>query len=153
MDDSINEIAGTAEKKFFHGDEERILLVYVPLLLISSIFFGSVFGEGYWLARVMELILVFGLCVCMYAWCRFDSDARGYDLHGKFVYAVVIFGHLALFYYLFRSRGFGGGALSILRYSIYIAVLLFVSFIVAAILLLPFEFFSGRPTLAPPRPA
>lgn len=153
MDEAVDNLAGEPAKKFFKSDEERILFIYVPLLLISAMVVGAAFGESYRIARVLELIFMFGLGVCMYAWCCIDSDARGYHLHRRFVYAVVIFGHLALFFYLFRSRGLGGGLLAILRYAIYIVILLLLSFIVTAILVLPFELFNGPPAPPPPRPA
>lgn len=131
------ELPNPEPPKLFLGEKRRLLFVYVPVFTFVFVALSLVFGENKGIERLFDIVLTLGLNVFAFVWCRFDSTERRYQLSRLFGYAVVIFGTLALIYYLFRSRGFLGGLRSVGWLLLY-AVLLFLttSILSAAVVLL-----------------
>ncbi|MGE0247545.1 MAG: hypothetical protein AB7Q37_18125 [Pyrinomonadaceae bacterium] len=113
-----------------------ILFVFVPLLWLAFLVFGTVFEADKGLSRTTDAIAGIGFNILTFAWCRIDSKERGYRLHRYFVFATIVFGLLALLYYLFRSRGFRGGLISIGWFLLYTVLSTVVSGAFAIIILL-----------------
>ncbi len=124
----------------FSTEKRRLLFIYLPAFilvsLIASIAIDELAGEN----RVMDIVMSLGLNISAFAWCRMDSRERGYDLHRFFPFAIIIFGFLALLYYLFRSRGFRGGLIAtgwlILYVVLCLAAVILVGLIIVTVLLL-----------------
>src|SRR6187401_1455467 len=85
---------------------KRKILAEVLVFTIAVEVLAMVFGGNRYLSAIIAVINVFGWGLGLLAWCKADSRVRGYQLHRSFPLAVVLFGQLALLYYLFRSRGF-----------------------------------------------
>ena len=112
-------------------EKRRLLFITAPLILTAALILGFVLDHALGGGRAGDLIATLVLNITAFVWIRYDSDDRGYKLHWFFPYAVVIFGTLALIYYLFRSRGFAGGLRSVGWMVIYAFVLLIVATVVA----------------------
>ena len=118
-------------------EERRLLFLYFPvLLLVCSL--ASIISNYYFpgSATLFDVTLATGSNLMAYMWCRIDSDERGYKLHRLFTYAIIIFGVLALLYYIFRSRGFGRGVGAVVALIIYVACTYIAVSIVALVILL-----------------
>ncbi len=97
---------------------------------------GLIIDEHRGFSRIIDIVLTLGLNIFAFAWCRLDATERNYKLHQYFSYVVVLFGTLALLYYLFRSRGFRGGLVSTGWLILYTVLCFGGSMVVAAILVL-----------------
>lgn len=90
------------------GRQKRLLLfVYFPIVLLVFLIAATLISEKF--VRGIDVLFAIAANIAAFAWIRIDSRERRYPLHRLFPYAVVIFGTLALFYYIFRSRGFVDG--------------------------------------------
>lgn len=121
----------------FSPEKRRLLFVYFPaFLLVGSL--ASIISNYYYpgSGTLFDYILAFGSNLIAYMWCRLDSDERGYQLHRLFSYAIIIFGLAALFYYIFRSRGFNRGVRFVVVLIIYVACIYIVVSIVALVIVL-----------------
>lgn len=90
-------------------EKRWILFVFAPFVWLAYMVFAIVFEDARGLSRVIDLVAGIALNILTFAWCRLDSEECGYHLHRLFPIATILFGFLALLYYLFRSRGAGGG--------------------------------------------
>ncbi len=117
-------------------EKRWILFVFAPLVWVAYLVFGIIFEADRGLSRIIDLIAGIALNILTFAWCRTDSEERGYSLHRFFPIATIIFGFLALLYYLFRSRGFRGGAISTGWFALYAVCSIIASGIVAMTILL-----------------
>ena len=63
---------------------------------------------------ILALVEAIGFGVLILAWCKADSRESGEELTGGWTFMLVAFGVLALAAYLFKSRGFGKGLISLL---------------------------------------
>jgi heme/copper-type cytochrome/quinol oxidase subunit 4 len=119
----------------FLTEKRWLLFVWVPLFTIAFEMVGMIMPQKSDLSTLISLFLAIGLNVAAFAWCRMDSRERRYELHRFFPFAVIIFGWLALIYYLFRSRGARGGLISTAWFALY-AILLFLGAIIVDTILL-----------------
>jgi len=113
-----------------------LLFVYAPAVTVVSLVIGIIIDYYAGGSRVGDIIGTIALNIVAFVWIRLDSSERDYKLHRLFAYAVVIFGTLALIYYLFRSRGFRGGMISALWLLLYIVLLIIGSMIIGLIIML-----------------
>lgn len=124
----------------FLTDKRKVLFIYVPLFLtfitILSVVFATVLEEDKVKSQVFDLVTGVGLNICAFAWCRFDSRERAYQLSRHFPIAIVLLGAFALLYYLFRSRGFKGGFLAVGWLILYIAICVAAVSIVGVIIMI-----------------
>ncbi len=131
-----NELQEPEPRKPFMTDKRWVLFVYIPIFLIVFTSIGMVVDSMPGWSRVTDFIVAIGLNIFAYVWIRMDSQERRYELHKYFSYAVVVFGTLALIYYLFRSRGFRGGIVSLGWLLLYVIPTFLVVIIVSAVIVL-----------------
>ncbi len=122
--------------------EKRAILLGLPVVLVCFFVLGSIFETHRGVSQLLDIVATLASNILAFAWCRADSRERGYRLHRLFAYSVVIFGTLAFLYYLFRSRGFYGGAVSLGWLVIYVVCSLISSFLVALVLIIPLILFG-----------
>ncbi len=120
-------------RKLFLTEKRWLLFVYVPIFVSMCSILGIIFGEHKGFSLLIDIALALGLNVFELMWCRMDSRERGYELHRHFTFAVVIFGVLALLYYLFRSREFRGGLISTGWLVLYVIAVVAVTSIVSGL--------------------
>ena len=70
-------------------------------------------AEGSAQARLFDVASMVGFGILTLGWCYYDGLERGKPLGRGFRLLIVLFGVLALFVYLIKSRGLGRGLLSI----------------------------------------
>lgn len=93
--------------------QKYIVIVASYLLLVFATLISIIFARNIYVSSSVTCLLVFGYGLAIYSWCQFDSRERGFQLSDWFSYLVVLFGTLALVYYLFRSRGFLRGLVAL----------------------------------------
>ena len=120
-------------RKLFLTEKRWLLFVYVPIFVCACSVLVIIFEEDKGFSLLIDLVLALGLNVFELMWCRMDGRERGYQLHRHFTFAVVIFGVLALLYYLFRSREFRGGLVSTGWLVLYVVALVVVSSLVSGL--------------------
>ena len=88
-------------------------------VLISAVIFAALLAPfrliSYYVSSpqfITNFVPLFGFSLLILAWCYYDSLERGKVLRSRFRLLIVIFGPLALFIYLFKSRGFSQGIVS-----------------------------------------
>lgn len=128
--------------KKLSAEKRKLLLVYIPIFLLFSLIVTTVIDEVAGESRAMDVLLSIVMNIFAFAWCRIDSRERGYELHRLFPFAIIIFGFLALIYYLFRSRGFRGGLVSTLWLLLY-AVLSLAAVMIVALIIVIFLMVTG----------
>ena len=69
--------------------------------------------EGSVQARLFDIISVIGFGVLILGWCYYDGLERNKPLGAGFRILIILFGVLALFIYLLKSRGLRRGVLAI----------------------------------------
>ncbi|HEY0319649.1 MAG TPA: hypothetical protein VGC66_01630 [Pyrinomonadaceae bacterium] len=67
------------------------------------------FDKGGAQSRLLDFVTVIGFGILILSWCHYDSLERGKPFGSGFRVLVVLFGILALFVYLLKSRGFKQG--------------------------------------------
>ena len=133
-----NDLRGNEPRRSFLNEKRWLLFVYVPIFVSVCSILGIVFEEHKGFSLLVDIALALGLNIFELMWCRMDSRERGYELHRHFTFAVVIFGVLALLYYLFRSRDFREGLISIGWLVLYVIALLVVSSVVSGLVVMVF---------------
>lgn len=116
-------------------------------VLISAVVFSALLGPFRLISFYIDsprfitnFVSLFGLSVLILAWCYYDSLERGKVLRSRFRLLIVIFGPLALFIYLFKSRGFSQGIVSTgVALLVYVGLLLvmIVSALLVAVVFVP----------------
>jgi len=93
---------------------------YKRRILIAAAIFSALtspsflfFHEGSAQARLFDLISIIGFGILTLGWCYYDSLERNSPLGSGFRVLIALFGILALFIYLIKSRGLRRGASSI----------------------------------------
>lgn len=104
------------------------------MALVAALLGGLVLDSTAREPRAGDLLGTIALNIVVFIWIRHDSRERGYKLHSLFPYVVVIFGLLALIYYLFRSRGFPDGLFSTGWMLLYGAALIIAATIVTLLI-------------------
>jgi hypothetical protein len=112
-------------------------LLAVPILFVTVLVLGPLLESYRAIAAAIDLIGAFGLNVLVFAWCRADGEERGYTFHRFFTYAVVVFGIKAMVYYIFRSRGFVQGMVSLGWFLMYLICAIVASVIVGVLIMIP----------------
>jgi len=77
---------------------------------------------------LVRFALLIGDALFVLAWCYFDAEERNKPFHSGWRIAIVVFGVLALFIYLFTSRGAKQGyraSLLALLFCICLAIIMF----------------------------
>ncbi|HRI04884.1 MAG TPA: hypothetical protein PLL77_14185 [Pyrinomonadaceae bacterium] len=131
-----NELQEPEPRKAFMTDKRWVLFVYIPIFLLFFSTVGILIDNDKGFGRITDLIGGLVLNIFTYVWIRMDSQERRYELHRFFSYAVVVFGTLALIYYLFRSRGFRGGVVSLGWLLLYVIPTFLFVMIVSAVIVL-----------------
>lgn len=121
----------------FVSRKKQNILLAVPAIFIAMTVLGPLLGSYKTAAGAIDLVGIFNLNILVFAWCRVDSQERGYSLHRLFSYAVVFFGVFAMIYYLFRSRGFVDGLSSVGWFLLYIFCSVVLSTIISIVITIP----------------
>ena len=78
----------------------------------------------------IRYMLVIGIALLVLAWCYFDAYERREPFHASWRVGILLFGVVALFVYLFKSRGLKHGirpALLALTFCIGLVAIMFAS--------------------------
>lgn len=111
---------------------KSIILIVGFILMTMTLISTNFIIEGSSIEQTINLIFVVAFNFIMLLWCSYDSLERdGERLSSKFVLMIVIFGVFTLIYYLFRSRGFSAGLISIGKLILFFVVLTIGSAIIA----------------------
>jgi hypothetical protein len=127
--------------------KRTVLFVYFPLFALVVMGVSVFLDEKS--VRGLDLIFAVGGNIAAFAWIRADSEDRGYKLHRLFPFAVVIFGTLALIYYLFRSRDFVA-AMSSIGWLLLYCICLFLALMIVLAILMTIAFITGIVPMDPP---
>ena len=117
----------------------HVLFIGILLMIIN---FGVNFlvpeSSGY--AQVINILFAIKFNILTLLWCTSDSRGRGQQPGGRyFTLGVIVFGIFALFYYLFKTRGFRLGAIAIAKFI----AICFATFIVSSIIFAILDSFFG----------
>ena len=134
-----------AQPRPFLTEKRWILFIYLPTFFTASTTLGLYFDERGGVFKTINLISILVLNILEFMWCRIDSRERSYKLHRFFSYSVIIFGILAVIYYLFRSRGFRGGLVSVAWILLYAVLLVLTIIVVSATIVLALILFGVKP--------
>lgn len=103
-----------------------VLIIGIVLMLVNVLLPDSVFvSDG--LGRLITLAFTIAFNLITVFWCSYDSIERGEKLSSGLILLTVIFGIFALFYYLFKTRGFRSGLIAIGK-----LLLLFIGFVLVS---------------------
>ena len=90
-------------------------------VLLASIVFAALMGplilfatEQAFPAAAIRYLLIIGIALLVLAWCYFDAYEQHQPFGSGWRVAILLFGVVALFIYLFKSRGLKNGARSAL---------------------------------------
>lgn len=111
----------------------HVLLIGI-LLMIINMGFIFIFPKTSSAGQVSSILFAIAFNLLTLFWCVYDSRERGEQPGRYFTPAVVIFGIFALFYYLFKTRGFKSGALAIAKIAVIFSGTIIASAFVFAIL-------------------
>lgn len=117
---------------------KRIVLVVATLLAVAEGPLTVLIDEGSRQARVVSWLTVIVVDLLILGWCYFDSVERGRTLGAWFRVLIVLFGIIALFVYLIKSRGVKRGLFAIVKVLLFCAgmfVIVLASAFLAAVLL------------------
>ena len=118
----------------YKANNKRNILIALAILQVASTLaqWLLVFSENAFLAATIFAAL--GFTVGVLIWCHIDARERGISLGGGFRILMILVMPVALIYYLFKSRGFAGGLVSI-GWSIGFFIVLIVVNVVVNLLL------------------
>jgi hypothetical protein len=88
-----------------------------------------ILGEKTSAAQLVDFLSIIGLNMLVFAWCHYDSLQRNQPFGKGWGFSILLFGSLALIIYLFKSRGFKQGAVSVGK-----ALLIFLAMILSSTL-------------------
>ena len=128
---------------------KRVVLLQTLVFSIVIAILSAGFIRNSFITGILSIINVLGWGVCILAWIKADSRLRGYALHRHFPLIVVIFGTVALIYYLFRSRGFVQGLVGLAYFVLFALLTLTVSIISAMIVMIITVMIAGPRILEP----
>jgi len=95
-----------------YRQRKRRLLVAAAIFCAILAPVTILFDKGGTQSRLLDFVTVIVFGILILGWCHYDSLERGKPLSQGFRVLVVLFGILALFVYLLKSRGFKQGLLS-----------------------------------------
>lgn len=110
-----------------------VLILWFALMTINIVSINFII-EGSSIEQTINLVFIVAFNFLMLLWCSYDSIERdGERLSSKFALMMVIFGIFTLIYYLFRSRGFSAGLISIGKLILFFIVSTIASAIIATV--------------------
>ncbi len=111
----------------------HILLLAIVLLILNNGLAGFL-PQTSVSQQVSAVLFAIAFNVLTVFWCIYDSRERG-EVPGRyFTFSVIIFGTLALFYYLFKTRGFKLGLVAIGKFMALFLGTIAISSIIFAVL-------------------
>lgn len=117
---------------------KRIVLVVSTLLAAAAGPLSVFIAEGSRQARVVSWLIVIVVDLLILGWCYFDSLERKRTLGAWFRIFIALFGVIALFVYLIKSRGVKRGLFAVVKVLLFCAgmfVVVAASAFLAAVLL------------------
>jgi hypothetical protein len=120
----------------YKADNKRNIIIGIAVWTAVSVVADWIAVESETAYRLSTILSGIGYVVGLILWVHADARKRNIPLSAGFRIAAIIFGFFALIYYLFRSRGFSGGFISIGWLLLYIVALLVLSIIVNIVLAL-----------------
>jgi hypothetical protein len=120
-----------------HGYRQSKRRVLVSAALFTALTAPSavLVTEGSALSRFFDLVSIFACGLMVLAWCYYDSLERGERLGAGYRVLIVIFGLLALFIYLLRTRGLVRGLRASGMAVLFIVGLMLIAGVVIAVAL------------------
>ncbi len=110
-----------------------VLLIGIVLMILNTALPGFI-PEISFSQQIITLLFAVGFNVLTVFWCVYDSRERDEETGRYFTLSVVIFGVFALFYYLFKTRGFKLGLIAIGKFTAFFLGILIMASIVFALL-------------------
>ena len=102
----------TTHSSFWHPKRTVLLVATVFAALIGPLIaFAS---EHAFPAAAIRYVLIVGIALLVLAWCYFDAYEQDQPFGSGWRVAILMFGIVTLFIYLFKSRGLKNGAQSAL---------------------------------------
>ena len=96
----------------YQQNKRRVILAAAIFSTFTTPSF-LLFPEGSTQARLFDIMTIIGFGVLTLGWCYYDGLERGVPVGASFRILIVLFGVLALFIYLVKTRGLRWGLLSI----------------------------------------
>jgi hypothetical protein len=127
----MNGQIGTAFIRPGYQQYKRRILIAAAIFTALTTPSLILFDEGTPKARLFDIISVIGYGILVLGWCYYDGLERNKPIGAGFRILIVIFGGLALFVYLIKSRGFSQGLRSIGKALLVCAGMLVVMFVSA----------------------
>ena len=120
----------------YKANNKRNVLIGILVLSVASNF-------AQWLAVVSEplysavsILTAIGYTVGTLIWCHIDAQERNINLGPGFRILLIVLGPIALIYYLFKSRGFFRGFISLGWMTAFFVLILLLNMITSLILAL-----------------
>lgn len=117
---------------------KTIVLIIGLILMVINISLSIFITEGSSIEQILNIFFVIGFNFLMLLWCSYDSTERGEKISSKFVLMMVLFGIFTLIYYLFRTRGFSSGLISVGKLLLLFIVSIVVSLVIYVFLFMIF---------------
>jgi hypothetical protein len=99
----------------------------VIIFTVIANIFALWFEKNPPVSQIITFFTAIGYGIFILLWCSFDSRERNEDLGAGFRILLVIFGAFALLFYLFKSRGFKKGLISIGYLLLFLLILVLVN--------------------------
>lgn len=96
------------EENSYIQQKRKVLIVLGIAQLLASVAI-LLLGRFEVAASVLSILSAVGWAVGILSWVKIDAEEREAEVSGAFRIAIILLGFFALFYYLFRTRGFVGG--------------------------------------------
>lgn len=117
---------------------KTIVLITGLILMAINISLPIFITEGSNIEQILNIVFVIGFNLLMLLWCFYDSIEGGEQINSKFVLMIVLFGIFTLVYYLFRTRGFSSGLISVGKLLLFFTVSIAVSLVIYVFLFMIF---------------
>lgn len=118
--------------------KQNVLAALLVFTILSS-GFSFRFEDNPQISEIVSLFTAVGYGLLILMWCKIDSYQRGENLGAGFRFLVIIFGVLALVYYLFKSRGLKQDFISVAYALLFFLAMIFVGATLSTILFILFK--------------
>lgn len=105
--------------KYSFLQPKSIILIIAALFSVLMTSLMVIFDIGTPQHNLFRIIDVLGLGILIFAWTYYDSIERNQLISPRLRILLVIFGTIALIYYLFKSRGLKNGLISIGKLALF----------------------------------
>ena len=127
----MEQIISTSDSEYWRRKRRLLIAATIFCALLAPVI--VLFDKGGAQSRLLDFVIVIGFGILILGWCYYDSLERGKPLGSVFRVLVVLFGILALFVYLLKSRGLKQGLRSIGLALLVLAGMVLIMFVTGAI--------------------